>query len=77
MGPTSFVFVSSEMADAFRSEWRSIDQRFPPLGEAPDGVALEEHWQTLWELRNSARAELRHAMRAAASQYGGPYPIAV
>lgn len=77
-GPRSFVFVSPAMADAFRREWRDIDRRFPPLGEAPEGMSVEEHWQNLATLRNAARAELREALRRAAQMdVGGIVPIPV
>lgn len=77
-GPSGFVFVSAEMRDAFRREWRAIDHRFPALSDAPDDMALAEHWGNIALLRQAAREELRRAVRLAASQgFQGIYAIPV
>ena len=78
-GPKGFVFVDQSIADQFAREWREIDRRFPALSDAPDGMSAAEHWRNLASLRESARDELRRAMRAVSERpgCGGAYPIAV
>lgn len=78
-GPTGFVFVDLALAQQFAREWREIGRRFPALSDAPEGMALAEHWANLATLRRGARDELRRAMREIAARPGcsGSYPIAV
>jgi hypothetical protein len=66
------------MRDSYQSELRAIDQRYQALSEAPEGVALDEHWAMLAMLRHSARRELRASLKEAVKHgYGGEFPIPV
>lgn len=67
------------MREAFLKEWRAIDSRYPALTEAPEGMALDEHWNNLAALRSSARQALRHEIHQALAKGfgGGNYPIAI
>lgn len=69
MRPKKLFHVCKRLFDEYWREWQAIDRRYPLLtGDAPEGVGLSDHIDTLGMMREAARSELREAIQQAATE---------